>query len=196
MFYQKKYGQVFRILILLAFVHSNANCQRIEGLYLSEKDFLDQKLSYNSSDESPCRIKTRSSFPFKEIKIKCTEHTILLSKDSVYGYRDKTNTIFRFYERTAYTLINPGEEIPLYKTEVSNPTKFNPAAIHYFFSRNAGTAIHPLTINTVLEVFKDNKQFSNLVELRFRNNAELTEYDTYHKKYRLNCLLDISKNLK
>lgn len=167
-----------------------ASCQPVTGIFLTEKDFLEGKLAF----VAPCKIQVRSSSPNKLIRIKCADTTRFLHKDSVYGYQDRSHVTFRLFQKIAYALINPREEIRLYKIQTVNSTKYEPAFTSYFFSRSAGSAIYPLTIDNILKAFPDNKRFSELVELKYRNDSELMEFDTYHNKYKLNHLLEISKN--
>ena len=72
--------------------------------------------------------------------------------------------------------------------------KNQPVQVTYYFSKDAGSAIFPLTMKNVEQAFSDNKAFQELLEIHFKKDNELTDYDTTHKKYELNRLLELSKN--
>jgi hypothetical protein len=180
-------------LIVGLLIHLNVNSQAVVGIYLTAQDFKSGYLSFSKKDDS-CKVRVRSASERKKIKIKCGGTVRYLNKDSVYGYKDKEATVFRFYHRTCYKLKNPDEEILLYEVQVSNPDKYEPAIVSYYFSRDFSSPVYPLTINNVLRVFSENKRFTNMVELRYKYDSDLLEYDSYHKKNLLNCLLETSKN--
>lgn len=166
--------------------------QGVLGIFLSAEDFRNGKLSFSKTQDSKCKIKVHSGSTRKKIYIKCGKESIFLSKDSVYGYKDNGGLIYRFYKGVDYNLINPEEEIQLYEIQVSGPTKYEPPVVNYYFSANSSGPLYALNIYNVLSVFSHNQRFCELVELRFRYDSELLEFDSYHKKYKLNRLLELS----
>lgn len=182
------------IIVVFTCTYVTAKCQTVTGIFLNEKDFKNNIASFSKHHDPKYKIKIRSAFPNKKIKVKYGKITYYLKKDSVYGYITKNLDIRRFYGKTEYTLLNYGEEIQLYKLQISMQTKYQKATFGYFFSCNYGSEIKALTIVNLLKTFKDNNQFTTMIELRYRSDNELIEYDPYHKKYKLNRLLELSKN--
>lgn len=187
-------GYAIALIVGWMCVCITVQAQKAVGIYRSPQDFQNGKLTFTKLNDSSCKIRIRSASLKRKIKIKCGKTIHYLSKDSTYGYRDKYGTVFRFFDGREYTLMNPGEEIQLYKLQLSNHTKYEPAVVGYYFSRNPAAAIYQLTQRNILVVFSDNKRFTDLIEIRYRNDGELIEYDTYRGKYKLNRLLELSKN--
>lgn len=193
-----KRNYLIKVALLLLpgfiFTYKNLSAQGVTGVFLTDKDLMEDKLSYSSQKACGCKIKIRSNFSGKKIKITCGNAISYLNKDSVYGYKDKEGKMHRFYKGMTYTLINKNEEIRFYTIQLSNPTKYQAATLSYFFSRTLSSAIYPLKIDNILTEFSDNIDFCKMIELRYKTDSELTEFDSYHKKYKLNRLLEISKN--
>jgi hypothetical protein len=171
--------------------------QKIQGLYITGNDFISNKLSFTKSNTTDCKIKSglASGSPF--LKFKYKDSIFRIEKEKFFGYKDKTGIVFRFYNGISYEILNPGEEILLYKTEKNIGTpKYPELLVNYYFSKDAGSPIEKLSLNTVLSSFQSDPAFSNLIELHFRSDNELMEFDNYYKKYKLNRLLELSSEKK
>lgn len=127
--------------------------------------------------------------------VKRNDSTIKISKDSLFAFEENDGTVYRFYNRKILQLLNPKEEIFLYKYERgSYESKNNPLTTRYFFSKNPHKILYTLTINNVLRCFNDNKSFCKLVELYFRYDSELILYDQQHETYKINRILALSSD--
>ncbi|HWY11105.1 MAG TPA: hypothetical protein VN026_07265 [Bacteroidia bacterium] len=82
----------------------------------------------------------------------------------------------------------------LYKITVIKKSKYEEDTQNYYFSRDAASPALPLINFNLENVFKDNKIFQKYLELHFKSGAELIQYDSNHKMYRINHLLDLSNN--
>lgn len=187
-------GNAIALMIGLVCLFFSMNSQTVSGIFLGEDDFKNRKASYQTTNQSKYCIRVRNGFSNKKIKIKNKANTLYLSKDSIYGYITKTGKIFRFYKRTEYELLNYGEEIQLYRLQVSMPIKNQKVAYEYYFSNNSGSEIKALTIRNILMSFSDYPSFTQMIEIRYKTDNELIEYDTYHNQYKINRLLTLSKN--
>ncbi len=58
----------------------------------------------------------------------------------------------------------------------------------YYFSENSTAPIKPLTISNLKHAFPINREFHDLIDLHFRNNSELTRYDSFHKEYKIKSI--------
>src|SRR5262245_12100143 len=63
----------------------------------------------------------------------------------------------------------------------------------YFFSVGPTGDILPLTILNLKNAFPDNHAFHDSLDMMFKNDSQLTKYDSFHKMYKVNRLLAASK---
>lgn len=183
---------VFLICTFMSFYVSGQVC----GIYVSGSDFNNQKISFKSSPEKKYIIKLNDVFYKSYITIKTGNSKINYSKDSIFGYQDKSNTIYRFYNKRIYTILNPGETILLYKFESVPLTKGAVNVIHYYFSKNAASPVVELTIENLKNTFSSDRSFQDMLDIYFRNNEELIKYDSHNKIYKINYLFAKSLNIK
>jgi hypothetical protein len=182
----------FFILVVL-FELTMVHAQSISGVYLSPGDLASNKLSFKAASKK-CKVKLHE-FPYRShIHVKYGDSTYVLEKDSVFGYKDLSGTSYRFSGKKIYKIINPTETILIYETtgQGDNPKDMR-VYTYYSFSKNASTPIKNLTISTLLNSFKENNVFVDLVEEYFRTDEQLTEYDPVHKQYKINHLFELSK---
>ena len=168
--------------------------QKAEGLYLTIADFNNNKLSYTKNTH--CKVRSASS-QRSFVKVKCKDSVYTFKKDSLFGYKSTDGTAYRFYGRFAYTILNQGEQILLYRIEKNTGTpKYPKMESFYFFSKEPGAGVQKLSLNNLLSCFSENPEFTKLIEIHFKNSEELTAFDNYHKQYKLNRLFDLSTHEK
>jgi hypothetical protein len=166
-----------------------------EGVYLSANDFTNGKVSYGHNNTN-----NKYEFHLHEISFKTPIKIILdntivkLNKDSVYGYRDKKNTCYRYFNKGIFKILNPSEKFLLYS---NSSVEDGPRNIHrvrnYFFSADATSPIYLLTKwNLKIVLFKD-IYFHELLDVYFQGDDELTAYDEINKIYLLNSVYEMSK---
>lgn len=187
----------FKAIILFALLQlttiNGLLAQQIIGVYLSNKDFDANKTSYTKEKNNKCKIKLHHDNYKPYIEIKRRDTSLLLLKDSVFGYKNMEGISFRFFKKQVYQIINQGEHILLYKTEIKTGSiKEQKTIIHYFFSNGSSGEIFELTIPNLELCFKENIAFTEFLEVHFKNDDDLIEYDDKHKMYKLNRLLKLS----
>lgn len=171
-----------------------ARSQTIKGVYLNGSDFAKGKIAF-SCDQKKCKIKLRE-FPYRtKAKIHYGDSSFTLKKDSIFGYKDKSGSCFRFFNKRIYSILNQGESILLYSLTRSNGTPKDPQTFTtYYFSKNSESEIKALSLKNITDSFIEDKAFTYLLEIYFRTDNDLIEFDPIHKKYKLNRLFEISKN--
>jgi hypothetical protein len=166
-----------------------------EGVYLSANDFTNGKISYshNITDNS---YKFRlHDVSFKSlIKIVTGNKVIKLSKDSIFGYRDKMDVCYRFYNKVAYKILNPAEKILIYSsTSITGEPKNIHRVTNYFFSENVGSPLYTLSKWNLKRVLSKDISFQILVDVYFPGDKDLIAYDNLNKRYLLNRVFELSK---
>jgi hypothetical protein len=171
--------------------------QQIRGVYLSSNDFQKNKTTFTKGKGIKCKAKLHDE-PYKSyINIRYRDSSFVLVKDSIFGYKDIENTQHRFYNKLIYQILNPNEKILLYKIEKKTGSPKNQQIItSYFFSNGANTNILELTIPNLEKTFSDNELFQDYLEIHFKTDNDLIEFDKEHKVYKVNRLLELSTHKK
>lgn len=181
------------LLLLLAsslFTISTAMAQKdSSGIYQTATDFQHKKLTYaiNYKTEKH-KISTNILFDGNEIKIKHDGQSYTMDKDATYGFKDTKGNVFRFVDRKEYRVLNPEETILIYEFKhlAHSPKESEKYQPEYFFSKDAASAPQPLTKANLKAASPNNHKFHHALDLQFRKDEELIEYDSYHKIYKLN----------
>lgn len=62
----------------------------------------------------------------------------------------------------------------------------------YFFSVGPNGDVLPLTILNLKKALPDNHTFHDLLDMSFKHDSDLTKYDEFHKRFKVNRLLEAS----
>src|SRR5690349_1286957 len=111
--------------LLLSLLHGCILCaQNVPGgIYLSAADFTGNKLSFTPLQGSRYRLVLNEILYKPVLKIIIGRSVYRLTKDSVFGYCDKENAVYRFYEGNIYKIVNPDEAILMYSRNHSGGYK-------------------------------------------------------------------------
>ena len=163
------------------------------GIYKSAGDFLNGKLTHQGKHT---RIKLHEVFKKELLVVKYNDSTYTYFKKDLFGYVDKDGLTYRFFNNEIYPILNPTEKILIYKQTYGLGIKNSPIVTKYFFSKEAGTEILPLTLKNLERVYSADTLFDGFLEIHVKNDNELAEYDYIHKMYKLNRLFELSKTGK
>lgn len=178
------------MLILTVLLLSTKVFSQNKGLYLSGKDFTEQKIAHASRNT---RIRSHELFNRTIVEVKCNDSLFSYEKAKVFGYANKDG-VYRFVNNDAYTILNPGEKILLYKKTTGTGFKNSPIVDTYYFSKDAYSPVQLLNLRNLLATFSDNVKFSEMIEIYFTKQSDLLEYDDIHQAYKINRLLQIAYN--
>lgn len=165
----------------------------LRGVYLSVTDFRNKTLSYKPIEGQKYEAQLNEIFYKPFIKIIIGDSTYFLNKDSIFGYRDKTSTVYRFYNKNIYKMLNSNETILLYSHNNLGGYKNSEIVVSYYFSINF--TLFPLSKNNLKRAFPDYPAFHELLDMYFDNDTDLIRYDTYYKMYKLNRVFQFSNLL-
>ncbi len=113
-------------------------------------------------------------------------------KDSSGIYKTANGETYRFFGNKDYQVMNPNEMILLYKVEVMQTKATAPKVYSYYFSRDASSPLQDLTKANLKAAFPTNHKFHDELDANFKADSELTAYDSFHKMYKVNHLLEMS----
>jgi len=179
------------ILVLgLYFTHAQNG---MTGIYINSDDFINGKITYAGKNT---RLKLHELFEKDHLEVVYKDSTFSYLKKDVFGYIDREGLTYRFYDNSIYPILNPYESILVYKKTSGTGMKNSPIVESYFFSKDAGSLMQPLTLENLERAFSTDKVFTDILEIYFKNNDDLAEYDSVHKMYKINRLLEISNHEK
>jgi hypothetical protein len=185
---------LFYPLLLFSFTIEVIAQEGNQGVYLSAKDFTNGKISFVNDQSKKYKLHWNEPLNSSTTKVIIGDSVIKLNKDSIFGYRDKKNVCYRFYNKVAYKIINPTEEILIYsKTSSEGVPKNNHTVTKYYFSPNASSQIYPLTKWQLKTVLINDVAFNKLLDVYFHNDDDLFAFDNNNKVYYLNYVYKLSK---
>ena len=162
------------------------------GVYLSASDFASGKLTYeiNCSTEKH-KIKLNELLNQDYITVIHDKQSHKLQKKEIFGYKDCDNLVYRFAGNTHYVILNPTENILLYKHTI-DASKNQKAEVHYYFSVSGAGEVQTLTLMNLKKAFPDNHKLHDALDAEFKSDDQLAQYDSFHKMYKVNRLYTAS----
>ena len=195
-----KYHSVFILLLvalncfaqdpeLVPLVQSAASNVDKSGVYLTYKDYKQNKLSY----EADCKFEKQSiklheflNKPY--ITVNHKKEKVELKKDSIYAIQNCDEPLIRFQDGDHFYLAEKGSVWIFYK-EVNVPqTKGVKLEKQYYFSSKGDGKIEELTITNIKNAFPNDMKLHDQIDQQFQN-IDISDYDTYHKMFRVNHIL-------
>jgi hypothetical protein len=161
-----------------------------DGVYLSLKDFENNKLTYATnagSGENKIRFNEILYKPY--LIVKHNGEKIHVFKDEIYAYKKK-GTIVRAYNFTPYYLLEQGHVWLYYKDVYASQPKGTQRVRKYFYSTSGNGNIQPLTVHNLKKSFPENDLFHVYLDAQFRSDADLAMYDPFANKYKVNHFLE------
>lgn len=188
----------FLALLSLLAVATSAQGQTAplgSGLYKSAADFRSHRLTLSvdcKTETHKLRLHEFSGKPYVTVKHGGEDYK--MAKASLFGFRDCEGHDYRFAtDNQHYPILNPGEELLLYKMEQSVAGKNTSAPLQQlFFSSSAEAPLQPLTLLAVKKAFPENHRFHDLLDAQL-GKGDLTAYDEMHRMTKINWLLRQSR---
>lgn len=87
--------------------------------------------------------------------------------------------------------MNPNEAIVLYKYQhaAHSPKEAEKYVPKYFFTTKSSDVLKELTKDNLKKAFSANHSFHDAIDANFQVDAELINYDDFHKMYKVNRIL-------
>ena len=156
------------------------------GLFLNSKDFARRHLTYATSCEDQKHpIKLGSLFNQTVVMVNYKEEKLRLNKSELYGFKDCSRRIFRFYKDSEYRIISTISIYLYFREEESGTGKNTEITDLFFFSVTMDSDLVPLTKENLRVAYGTNDKFLDAVENSFKDDIDLSTYDKTHKRYRL-----------
>lgn len=183
------------IICLSLFLTASFAQSTTQGIYLSGSDFSNNKASFTPVQGKKYNLHLNEIFYKPLVKIIIGDSTYTVNKDSVFGYRDNENNVYRFSEKNIYKVMNPKENILLYSRTFLGGYKNSQTIVKYYFSANANSAVQLLTKWNLKNAFPTDSAFHELLDMEFSSDNDLLNYDSFYKMYKVNRVFQFSQQL-
>jgi hypothetical protein len=170
------------------FAGTTVMAQTGKGLYMTQQDYESKRT--NEAD----KISTESVFNRSKVVTSKDGKTSTFDKSEVYGYRDKNNQDYRFFNKEAYKIVDNDQFVLYSRLEHIQHGKERTKETRFYFSVQPGSELLPLTKANLKQAFPANRQFHTLLDLQFRSDRELTAYDKFHKQFKVMELYNTAAN--
>lgn len=177
------------VLVLVCCFFSQAQ-NRENGIYMSQEDFENQKLSFatnNPSEKSKIKFNEFLDKPY--VSIKQNGEKIILFKDDIFAYR-KNNKIVRTCNFVSYIFVEKGPIWIYYKDLNNSQGKGYKRERKYYYSVSGTGKIIPLTISNLKKSFPNKNLFHHFLDAKFRTDDDLSSHDNLENKLKVNHLLE------
>lgn len=170
----------------LNFIQDAGNLTRVSqtcGIYNTSHDLQSGTLSVAIDCLSENhRIQSGFIGDKSAIKVVRDEKTYRYRSNDIHGYRDCSGMEYHFFDGKRYQLINPGEDIPIYRT-YQWIGKHRVAK--HFFRRPSG-AVKPLTLENLNAEFSEEPMFLEKLSQLAKNDFQLIRYMHALNRLRMN----------
>lgn len=123
--------------------------------------------------------------------LKYIAFAILLAATQFAQGQENNTTTEMAAKNKSYKIINSGETIVVYKYvhKAHVPREADKYGPKYFFSTPASNVLRPLTKDNLKAAYPTNHAFHDALDANFKDDADLTRYDNFHKMYKINWIL-------
>jgi hypothetical protein len=164
------------------------------GIYKTADDFKTGKLALAVDCKTENhKIKLNNFFGKSFITVVHDSKDYKFEKKDIYAYQLCNGEIYRFVSNIKnFLILNPKEQILIYKEAVVTG-KGSLSHVDYFFSKDVASNVQPLTMENLKAAFPTNHKFQYSLDSAFENDANLARYDSFHKMYKINRVLEANK---
>ncbi len=187
-----KTNKLIIIALILTVSGLNINAQR-SGVYKTFADYTNgvMEVSINCGTEKG-KIKTNDFFGKDYLTVIKEGEKYDLKKAEIFGYQLCDEKLYRFLNKEHLSVDEKGI-LWIYSKEVLQTTspKSSPKWVKkYYFSKGGDGTIKYLTLNNLKATFPDNHKLHDAIDLQFGSDVSLTHFDSSHKMFKINHLLE------
>lgn len=170
--------------------YNRALLKNKSGVYMNFANYEAQKLNLDVDfTKEKHKIRIHDFFNKSVIDVIHQGKKYTFAKKDIYGIRDGNGKDYRFFENKEFEIL-AADTIYLYMTQEiqlsgSIKNQKSKTIITYYFSKTGNSEIIPLTSENLKKVFPENHKMHYALDMMFKNENELTSYDSFHKNYKI-----------
>lgn len=163
---------------------------RTSGVYLTAGDYQDGRLAFEGNCKSRAhKLELHDVLNKSYIDITHKSEKRRYPKGDLFGFRACDGRDYRFAPNLEYQILE-AKELYVYAREISKSRgKGFHTDLEYYVSAGSSGPIMPLTVENLKEAFPDNHRFHDSLDAEFDSGKKLSEYDKFHKMFKINRLL-------
>ena len=166
------------------------------GIYLTASDYKHNQLHLAGDRSINNKFRLNDFFGGKTLTLSHKGEKHKFSKDSIYGYRDKDGSDYRFYKSHSakYKILENGRIVIYEIPQPGNKQTGFKSLVSYYFSNGTEGEVYRLSLDNLKKTFKDQPEF-DIIDANFQTDHDLITYDNYHHMFRVNRVLaNLSQN--
>lgn len=185
---------ILAIVVSLSFTtnaQDNRNSLKNQsGVYKSFSDFQAKNLDLSVDvTKEKHKIKVHDFINKTEIDVIHNDKKYTFKKKDIYGIRDVKGYDYRFYNDLEYQIAQV-DTIYIYtkSKDINSSNGKNRQTKHvteYFFSKTGDSDIYSLTTENLKKAFPDNHKMHDSLDMMFKSEADLNQYDQFHKTFKI-----------
>jgi hypothetical protein len=190
----KKLIKVYIGLTFIGLISSvSLNAQK-SGVFRTYSDYTTGKMEYGIDCATEKHIiKLNDFLNLSYIKVIHQGKPYKLKKADIWGYQLCDNKVIRFHGKEHFLVQDIGK-LWIYSRQTlqsSTPKNNNSKFVtSFYFSQGGNTEIKELTLTNLKIFFRDNHLLNDAIDLQFKSDASLNEYDQINKYYKINHFLE------
>ena len=181
---------VFLFIILMSSFAGKDSSESKSGIYLTENDYINHRISYAGAD----KIMLNKFTAGDNVKIIINGESKKIAKKDIYGFHSSDNNDFRFYKNELYQIVE-SEKLFVYKNYATTSLQGGKGSIKqefFYYSLKGNEPLIPLTISNLRKSFSNNIKFQELLDT-VKSDEELTYYVTYMQQLKVEYLFKKSQ---
>jgi adenine-specific DNA methylase len=191
----------FLVVAMVIVIANSVNAQNItdglktkSGVYMSFADYAAKKLNLEVDYTlEKHKIRINDFINKTEITVIHKEKKYTFKKNEIYGIRDGKGNDYRFSENAEYKIVQT-DTLYIYTKEETvqsgNSKNYQRSQVtKYYFSKTGSSDIMELTKENLKKAFPEDHKLHDALDMMFKSDNDLSEYDNFHKSYKVVRLL-------
>jgi len=190
----KKLVKIAAMIAGIAIISTSSLFAQKSGVFKSFADYTSGKMEYGiDCATEKHKIKLNDFLGKNYITVVHEGKPYDLKKAEIWGFQLCDEKIVRFQGKEDYSV---GDKDILWVYSKQSPVSGNAktgsskTVTTFYFSKGGDGEIKELTLLNLKAAFPDNHMLHDAIDVQFKTDASLGEYDEFHKHYKINHLLE------
>lgn len=199
--HRKLWQRLIPILSIFALVAVVAAGQTVSGptsgVYLTAADYQNHHLT-SGGDSAAQATPVKLRLTEKSIEVQQDSKSRRFAKNKVFGFRSDDGRDYRFGSNQEYEIVE-AKELYIYTKSISalsprgRESQGGKSDQKHYFSLGAKGQIRDLTLANLKQAIPKNHKFHDLLDTTFGEGRNVSEYDDFHKMFKVNRVLIASR---
>jgi hypothetical protein len=190
----KKSTKFFYVLAVATLISSVSLQGQKSGVFRTYSDYTTGKMEYGIDCATEKHKIILNDFLSKDfIKVVHEGKRYNLKKNEIWGFQMCDDKVTRFQGKEHFLLQDKGI-LWIYiqqKVQSGSPKAGGSKTITaYYFSKDGNSEVKELTLLNIKAVFPNNHVLHDAIDVQFKSDASLNEYDEFHKHFKINHFLE------